>query len=416
MTRVSLVGSTGSVGRQALDVVKASQERLEVVALGAGSDIVALAAQAVAVRPQAVAVADATRAPELAATLKRSVPGCEVLAGPEGLAVVARMGDVVLNAVVGFAGLPVTLAALSAGRRLALANKESLIAAAPLVQRARATPGAMIVPVDSEHCAIHQCLGCLAGEEQPGERSPGPAVTGSTHGGALAARSHSAMVRRLVLTASGGPFRGRSAEELGAVTVEDALAHPTWSMGPKITVDSSTLMNKGLEVIEAHELFGVDYDRIEVVVHPQSVVHSMVEMTDGATLAQLSMPDMRLPIGYALMWPDRLAVAFGAVDWAHLGRLDFEDVDRALFRCLDLAYGAGREGKSAPAWLNAANEVAVAAFLAGRIPWTGIADVVEEVLTISAPTPLETLDDVLDADRRAREVAAEAAARLGQAA
>jgi 1-deoxy-D-xylulose-5-phosphate reductoisomerase len=296
-----------------------------------------------------VAIGDAALAGELSRSLP---PGIEVLVGTEGLAAIATLAQVAVNGVVGFAGLTVTMAALEAGRRLALANKESIIAGAPVVQRARRTPGAQIIPVDSEHCAVHQCL-------RAGDRAD---------------------VRRLLLTASGGPFRGRSREELASVGVEEALVHPTWSMGPKITVDSSTLMNKGLEVIEAHELFGIPYDAIDVVVHPQSVVHSMVEFTDGAVMAQLSMPDMRLPIGYALAFPERLSTAFGAIDWSALSLLQFEQPERALFRCLDLAYRAGRAGDLAPAWLNAANEVAVAAFLAGRIPWSAIADVVEGTL------------------------------------
>ena len=270
MRTVSLMGSSGSVGLQALDVVRAEGDRFGVYALGVQRSTATLVAQAAEFHPAIVVVGD----PSQAHAVRAAVPaGTDVLVGPEGMAEAARGADVVLNAVVGFAGLPVTLAALEAGRRLALANKESLIAGAPVVQKARRTPGAEIVPVDSEHCALHQCLASVDG---------------------------TSAVARLLLTASGGPFRGLPAEQLGAVTVEDALAHPTWSMGPKITVDSSTLMNKGLEVIEAHELFGVDYDRIEVVVHPQSVVHSMVELRDGSTLAQLSDPDMRLPIGYAL--------------------------------------------------------------------------------------------------------------------
>jgi 1-deoxy-D-xylulose-5-phosphate reductoisomerase len=300
-----------------------------------------------------------------------------VWAGPEALASLATLADVVVNGVVGFAGLGVTVEALRAGRRLALANKESLIAGGPVVQAVRGTPGAEIVPVDSEHCALHQCL--RAG--QAGE------------------------VRRLVLTASGGPFRGRTSADLAGITVEQALAHPTWSMGPKITVDSSTLMNKGLEVIEAHELFGVPYDAIEVVVHPQSIVHSMVEFTDGATIAQLSNPDMRLPIAYALAYPARSGVAFGALDWTAVGRLDFEAPDLATFRPLALAYAAGRAGGSAPAWLNAANEVAVAAFLDGNLDWLGIAEVLEAALDRHDGTVLSDVDSVIDVDRRAREVA-----------
>jgi len=374
---ISVVGSTGSIGTQTLDVVAAEPDRYRIVALGAARSVELLAAQAHAVRPERVAIADDS----LAADLESRVPkGTEVWAGPEALAAIAREAEVVVNGVVGFAGLPVTLAALEAGRRLALANKESLIAGGPVVQRARATPGAEILPVDSEHAAVHQCL----------------LAAGSAGTDRLA---------RIVLTASGGPFRGRSTAELGTVTVADALAHPTWSMGPKITVDSSTLMNKGLEVIEAHELFGVAYDRIEVVVHPQSIVHSMVEFTDGSTIAQLSQPDMRLPISYALAYPDRGQVAFGPLDWGAIGHLDFQAPDRQAFPCLDLAYEAGREGGTAPAWLNAANEVAVAAFLKGFIAWKSIAEVVKETLVRHHGTNPVSVDVVLDADRLAREQA-----------
>ena len=246
------------------------------------------------------------------------------------------------------------------------------------MQEARRTDGAEIIPVDSEHCAVHQCLQAA---------------------GSLGVQR----VKRLMLTASGGPFRGRSRESTSpSVTIDDALAHPTWAMGPKITVDSSTLMNKGLEVIEAHELFGVGYDQIDVIVHPQSIVHSMVEFTDGATVAQLSMPDMRLPIGYALAHPDRHTVAFGAIDWMELRRLDFEPPDAAAFPCLGLAYEAGRRGGLAPAWLNAANEVAVAAFLEGNLRWTAISEVVADTLESEPGDDADSVDAVLDADRRAR--------------
>jgi 1-deoxy-D-xylulose-5-phosphate reductoisomerase len=377
MTSVAVLGSTGSIGTQTLDVVAQEGDRFEIVALGAGSDVVGLAEQARLVRPQVVAIADADRAAELKELLP---PGVALEAGPDALAAVAPLADVVVNGVVGFAGLPVTLATLSAGRRLALANKESLIAAGPVVRAVRSTPGAELVPVDSEHCAVHQCLR-------------------SSEGGRRLAR--------VVLTASGGPFRGRSTEDLAGVTVEQALAHPTWSMGPKITVDSSTLMNKGLEVIEAHELFDVGYDGIDVVVHPQSIVHSMAEFTDGATIAQLSMPDMRLPIGYALAYPDRVGTAFGSMDWSRPTSLTFEPPDRATFRCLDLAYDAGRQGETAPAWLSAANEVAVDAFLAGRIRWTAIAELLADALDRWDATPAASLDAVLEADRRGRAVARE---------
>jgi 1-deoxy-D-xylulose-5-phosphate reductoisomerase len=320
-----------------------------------------------------------------------------VLAGSDALATIAAAADIAVNGVVGFAGLPVTLAALQAGRRLALANKESLIAGGPVVQRARTTVGAEIVPVDSEHCAVHQCLRSLAyGNGRIGGGGPPDGRSDP------AAPEAWPSVRRIVLTASGGPFRGRSLSELTAVTVEDALAHPTWRMGPKITVDSSTLMNKGLEVIEAHELFGIGYDRVDVVVHPQSIVHSMVEAIDGATIAQLSQPDMRLPIGYALAYPDRLDTPFGAMDWTALPPLNFELPDRRVFRCLDLAYAAGRLGGTTPACLNGANEVAVAAFLEGRIRWTAIAEIIEEVVARTEPADPAGVDDVLEADRWAR--------------
>ena len=379
---VSIVGSTGSIGTQTLEVVAGDPDRFRVVALGAQRSVDLLVTQALAVRPEVVAIGDASLARGLA---DRLPSGVEVLAGPDGLAAIATLADVAVNGVVGFAGLPVTLAALEAGRRLALANKESIIAGAPVVAQVRSTPGAEILPVDSEHCAVHQCL-------RSGRRED---------------------VARLLLTASGGPFRGRKADELATVGVDEALAHPTWSMGPKITVDSSTLMNKGLEVIEAHELFGVPYDSIDVVVHPQSIVHSMVEFVDGAVVAQLSLPDMRLPIGYALAYPARLGSAFGAIDWAGLSVLEFEPPDRATFPCLDLAYRAGRSGDLAPAWLNAANEVAVEAFLAGRITWAAIADVVAGTLDRHAAPGAagdRTVDDVLDADATARRLAADVVA------
>jgi len=379
--RVALAGSTGSIGTQTLDVLAAEPDRFELSALGAsGARPDLLIEQARTWRPKVVALAD----PVAAATVAAALPDCDVRAGEEALASLAEEGDVVVNGVVGFAGLSVTLATLHAGRRLALANKESLIAAGPVVQRARRTPGAELVPVDSEHCAVHQCL---------------------------RANDNRSRVARIVLTASGGPFRGRRRDELASVSVDEALAHPTWSMGPKITVDSSTLMNKGLEVIEAHELFGppagdsgwgVGFDAIDVVVHPQSIVHSMVEYTDAATIAQLSMPDMRLPIGYALAYPDRVATPFGRIDWATLGRLDFEPPDLEAFPCLALAYEAGRLGETAPAWLNAANEVAVEAFLAGRIRWIEIPDVLYATLARHDGSLAESVDAVIAADRYAR--------------
>ncbi len=390
-TTLAVMGSTGSIGVQTLEVAAACADRYEVTALGAGRSVEALAAQARAVRPKMVALADASAAPRLARLLP---PGIELLAGPEALAEAAVTAEVAVNGVVGFAGLPVTMAVLEAGRRLALANKESLIAAGPVVARALATPGAEIVPVDSEHCAVHQCL-------RANDTLGGP--------------DRLDQVARILLTASGGPFRGRSRAELASVTTGEALAHPTWDMGPKITVDSSTLMNKGLEVIEAHELFGVDYDRIDVVVHPQSVVHSMVEYVDGATMAQLSLPDMRLCIGYAIGYPDRLDCAYGRIDWTALGRLDFEPPRSDVFVCLALAYEAGRAGETAPAVLSAANEVAVEAFLEGAISWTAIAEIIDGVLQADPVQRADSLESVLEADDRARRAAAALVARRAAA-
>jgi 1-deoxy-D-xylulose-5-phosphate reductoisomerase len=379
--RVAIAGSTGSIGTQTLDVVRAEAGSYEIVGLGVGSSVDALIAQALEFRPKVVAVSDPSRRAEVAAAL----PFAEVIGD---LADLAADADVVVNAVVGFAGLPVTISTLRAGKRLALANKESLIAAGPVVQPLRDLPGAELVPVDSEHCAVHQCL--------------------------RSAARPAAELSRVVLTASGGPFRGRTTAELAEVRVEQALAHPTWKMGPKITIDSSTLMNKGLEVIEAHELFGTPYEQIEVVVHPQSIIHSMVEFTDGATIAQLSLPDMRLPIGYALAYPHRIGTPFGRIDWTTLSRLDFEAPDLETFRCLRLAYEAGRVGGSAPAWLSAANEEAVDAFLAGRIRWTQIAEVCEAVLqqhTETTDTSTMTVDDIVAADATARRAAQEVLSR-----
>ena len=374
LTSVSVLGSTGSIGTQTLDVLARHPDRFSVGALAAGRCSVGLVAQIARWRPRLVVVASETARQELVCQIDPSV---EVLVGPPGLEIAAALCDVAVNAVMGFAGLPVTIAALEAGRRLALANKESLIAAAPVVERARQTPGAQILPVDSEHCAIHQCLATA---------SAGPPV------------------RRLILTASGGPFREATAEQLASITVAEALAHPTWSMGPKITVDSSTLMNKGLEVIEAQALFGVAIDQIDVVVHPQSIVHSMVEMIDGSTLAQLSAPDMRLPISYALGYPQRLDVAFGPLDLTSPMTLEFLPPDVERFPCLALAYEAGRLGGAAPAWLSAANEIAVEAFLSEQLSWRGIAEVVAEAMARFEPAILIDVVSVLAVDAASRDV------------
>lgn len=377
-TAVAILGSTGSIGTQALDVVQRTPETFVVRSLAAHSDVDTLADQASRFRPSRVALVD----PGAAARLRDRLPGLDVLDGRQALLELARDGgaDVVLNAVVGAAGLEATLAALDAGRRVALANKESCVAGGPLVAR-RLAEGGQIVPVDSEHASTHMCV---AGE-------------------------HTATVERLVLTASGGPFRGRSRAELSRVTPEDALRHPTWEMGAKITVDSATLMNKGLEVLEANVLFGLDLDRIEVVCHPQSVVHCLVGFRDGSWKGALGPPDMRVPIAYALGHPDRPGWGAEAVDWASMRDLTFEPVDTETFRCLPLAYEAGRAGGTAPAVLNAANEVAVEAFLDSRLPFLGIADTVARVLEEGADSDLgyggETieLEDVLRADAWARE-------------
>lgn len=387
MTSLSILGSTGSVGTQTLDIVRSSSDQYEVEAIGAATSVEALAEQANEFRPRLVALADDTRAAELAALLPA---GTELVAGKSAMAAAAEVGDTVVNGVVGFAGLPVTLTTLESGRRLALANKESLIAAGPVVQAVRDTPGAELVPVDSEHCAVHMCL--RANESFTDDRMD--------------------QVDRIVLTASGGPFRGRTRTDLASVTIDDALAHPTWSMGPKITIDSSTLMNKGLEVIEANELFGVGYDRIDVVVHPQSIVHSMVEYSDGATIAQLSMPDMRLCIAYAIAFDDRHPSPFGRLDWTQPTRLDFEPPDIEAFPCLRLAYEAGRVGGTAPAVLSAANEVAVEAFLAERVTWLQISEIIEAVLALHDGAKADSLEAVLDADARGRALATETVDRM----
>ena len=395
--RVVLAGSTGSIGTQTLDVVRANPGRFEIVALGAYRSAEALLAQVWEFRPVYVAVGDDAAFTTLR---DRLPPGTELVGGPNALGDIAALGDVCVNGVVGFAGLPVTINTLRAGKRLALANKESLITAGPVVRQYRDTPGAEIVPVDSEHCAIHQCL--------------------ASHRGATVAGQPDRL-RRLVLTASGGPFRTRAREAGGGmaaaaaladVGVREALAHPTWKMGPKITIDSSTLFNKGLEVIEAKELFDVDVDRIDVVVHPQSIVHSMAEFTDGTTMAQLSLPDMRLPIAYALAYPDRVSTPFGGIDWTTLSRLDFEAPDLVAFPCLEIAYEAGRRGGVVPAWVNAANEVAVAAFLGGEIRWGDITTVISSsLLTAESAKPLSVVD-VVEADRAARAQATESCRRL----
>jgi 1-deoxy-D-xylulose-5-phosphate reductoisomerase len=353
--RIALLGATGSIGRQALEIVDAHPE-LELCAVAVGTQ-----------------AAEAQRIAAERGVIHISVAGDP----PLDELVAASEPDVVLNAVVGFAGLPATLAALEAGIDLALANKESLVAAGDLALAALARGGGRILPVDSEHSATFQCLEGRAPET----------------------------VDSLVLTASGGPFRGRPRADLVSVTPSEALAHPTWSMGPKITIDSATLMNKGLEVIEAHFLFGLPYGRIEVVVHPTSVVHALVRFRDGATLAHLGYPDMRVPISYALTYPERAATPIPPLDFSTGLILEFQPPDEDAFPCLALARAAGEAGGTAPCILNAANEVAVSAFLDGALPFLGIADVVERTLGILDGRPARDLEDLVAVDGDARRVA-----------
>jgi len=385
---VILLGSTGSIGTQALEVIAEHPDRFTVNGIAAGgADPQMLAKQAMDCGARTVAVARATAAQDLqlafyAEASRRgyaegnySVP--EILAGPQAATELAgRRADVVLNGITGSIGLEPTLAALAAGSRLALANKESLIAGGDLVM-ARAKSG-QIVPVDSEHSALAQCL--RGGS--PGE------------------------VDRLILTASGGPFRGRTRAELGDVTVEQALAHPTWAMGPVVTINSATMVNKALEVIEAHLLFGIPYERIEVVVHPQSMVHSMVTFLDGSTLAQASPPSMKLPIALALSWPDRLPGVRPALDWSQAGSWDFEPLDDTAFPAVDLARSVGRTGRCRPAVYNAANEEAVAGFLQGNLPFTGIVDTVARIVESAPDFGVPTsVSDVNSAQSWARQQA-----------
>jgi 1-deoxy-D-xylulose-5-phosphate reductoisomerase len=370
--RVVILGSTGSIGVQALDVVGRAAGALEVVGLSAGTDHETLISQARSFGVKRIALAD----PDAAARAGELWTDGELLSGPEGLVelVVESNCDLVLNAIVGSAGLVPTVAALGEGIELALANKESLVVGGELVTQLAEATGASIIPVDSEHSAIHQLL---AG--QP----PGT-------------------VDRLLVTASGGPFRGRSLDELRQVTIEQALAHPTWAMGGKITIDSATLMNKGLEVIEAHHLFGTPYDQIDVVVHPQSIVHSLIQLCDGATLAHLGYPDMRVPISYALHYPERVDVPVAPLDLAALGSLTFEPVDDETFPCLALSRAAGIAGGTAPCILNAANEVAVHAFLRGRLPFLAIAEVIERTLEAVPSGQIHSFDSLASADGDAR--------------
>ncbi len=381
MKRIAILGATGSIGTQALDVV-AAHDDLEVVALAAGSDVEGLVAAARATGAEVLALADPAAAERAAAELGRPV-----LSGPRALVelIDAAGATVVLNAVVGAAGLEASLDTLERGLDLALANKESLVAGGELVRAAARRGGGAILPVDSEHSALQQCLGELPREQ----------------------------LSSLVITASGGPFRGRTRAELAEITVAQALAHPTWAMGAKITVDSATLMNKGLEVIEAHMLFDLPFDQIEVVVHPQSIVHGMARLRDGALIAHLGHPDMRVPISFALTYPERAAVPARPLEWTEAFALDFEPPDLETFGCLRLAIAAGEAGGTAPAVLNAANEVAVAAFLTGEIGFLEIEALVDDALQHVPVQPLDDLAAVLVADGAARTRVAARIAEVG---
>jgi len=374
--RLLILGSTGSIGTQALDIVERSDD-LELVGLSAERSWEALVQQALAHGVDRIALAD----PIAGARAAEAWTDGEVLTGAEGLVrlVIESGADLVLNALVGSAGLGPTVATLGEGIDLALANKESLVVGGDLVTQLAEATGAQIIPVDSEHSALHQLIA--------GERA--------------------GTVDKLVLTASGGPFRGRARDQLEDVTVEEALNHPTWAMGGKITIDCATLINKGLELIEAHHLFGTPYDRIDVVVHPQSIVHSYVLLCDGAALAHLGHPDMRVPISYALHYPDRVDVPMRPLDLAEVGALTFEPVDTDAFPCLRLAREAAIAGGTAPCVLNAANEVAVHAFLEGRLSFLGIPAVIEAALERLPPGPVRAFESLYEADREARGVAAE---------
>ena len=383
--RIAILGSTGSIGQQALDVISRSASELSVVALSAAGSWEPLLEQARQHGVRKVAIADR----DAAARASEAWTEGEVLAGPDGVVrLIAECEcDMVLNAIVGSAGLLPTVAALTEGIDLALANKESLVVGGELVTALSQATGAAIIPVDSEHSALYQLLGA----EPPGT------------------------VDRLILTASGGPFRGLKREDLVDVTTEQALAHPTWAMGGKITIDSATLMNKGLEVMEAHHLFGTPYERIDIVVHPQSIVHSLVQLCDGASLAHLGYPDMRVPISYALHHPERVDVPVRPLNLVEVGALTFEPVDEETFGCVRLARQAARAGGTATCTLNAANEVAVHAFLLGRLRFLDIAAVIEATLELLPPQPVHSFESLGDADREARRVATDLVAERAAA-
>lgn len=379
MKAISLLGSTGSIGTQTLDIVAQNPDRFRIVGLAAGRNVEMLAAQIRQFRPQIAAICDADALPQLKEAIADLDTPPILLAGADGVVEVARYGDAsaVVTGIVGCAGLLPTIAAIEAGKDIALANKETLIAGGPVVLPLVQKHKVKLLPADSEHSAIFQCL------------------QGVPDGG----------LRRILLTASGGAFRDRPVEQLASVTVADALKHPNWTMGRKITIDSATLMNKGLEVIEAHYLFGADYDQIEIVIHPQSIIHSLIELQDTSVLAQLGWPDMRLPLLYALSYPDRLPTDWKPLDLVKAGDLTFREPDHAKYPCMQLAYAAGRAGGSMPAVLNAANEQAVELFLNEQIEFLDIPRLIEQVCdrhhAHNQPNP--TLDDILAADCWARQ-------------
>ena len=381
MQRLSILGSTGSIGVSTLDVVARHADRFEVFALTANRQWQRLLDQCRQFKPRYAVLLEPAAASALSDAVKKERIATEVLCGPEYLEQVAAASEVdsVMAAIVGAAGLKPSLAAARAGKRILLANKEALVMSGALFMDAVRTHGAMLLPIDSEHNAVFQSMPPNAGRDL----------------GRMG-------IRRILLTASGGPFRTRSVESLDRVTPAEACAHPNWVMGRKISVDSATMMNKGLEVIEAHWLFNAGADQIQVVIHPQSVIHSMVEYIDGSVLAQLGNPDMRTPIAYALGYPERIESGVSSLDLFRIGRLDFEEPDTQRFPCIKLSYDALRAGGTAPTVLNAANEIAVEAFPDGRIPFRGIGPIIENVLDSIAATPAETLEAVLTADAEAR--------------
>ncbi|WP_341282505.1 1-deoxy-D-xylulose-5-phosphate reductoisomerase [Paenibacillus sp. FSL H8-0537] len=377
MKKITILGSTGSIGTQTLDVIANDPERFQVVGLSAGSNTDLLISQAIRFKPSIVCLSTKEAAEAVASSLPA---GTRVIYGEQGLIELAGAteADIVVTALVGSRGLPATLAAIEAGKTIGLANKETLVTAGHIVMERARKKGVPIIPIDSEHSAIFQCLN---GEDR---------------------RS----LNQLTLTASGGSFRDRTREQLKGVTVAEALNHPNWSMGAKITIDSATMANKGLEVIEAHWLFDVTYDQIHVLVHPESIIHSYVEFTDHSVIAQLGLPDMRVPIQYALTYPHRHPTPTGRLDLAAIGKLHFREMDFERYPCLRLAFECGKAGQSAPTVYNAANEVAVARFLAGEIEFLDIERTIEEVLSRHPVTVVDTLEAIAEVDSWARQMAA----------